>query len=455
MTEAEILNQTLGTNQAAQTILRSLNNKYYTSIETAIGLTDRIIDKFYDWKFPFPYTTDGGGDRRWRSAIQSWIDRNPKLIPLEEFFEQGGTDGTFKEEFGGIDQDKTTDNNARKTTINFGGVDTTTSESTSTETTEAPVAGQNEIQKEYTYGKTRTYSDGRTWDKILADALNTEGPVYIYINGFSNLLLEPSDCFCDYPAPSVQMKVAVETLPSGSPAAAVIQNNGTPLNADWELSLSIPQGPQGGQGVPGKDGKDGAPGPQGTQGNPGAAATIRIGTVSTGAPGSAATVTNAGTENAAVFNFSIPRGEKGDRGPQGLPGEGVETLYEHIKFYVSPEDDDPAAIFGGDWARIEGQFVFGCDASHASWSAGGQENVTLTVGQMPSHSHQIYNTNGGGVGAGTIVEIGNVEHWGVGPNKSYRGDGIGPYGAIQNTGGGQAHNNMPPYLAMYMWYRVS
>lgn len=450
MAEAEILNQTLGTNQAAQTILRSLNNKYYTSIETAIGLTDRIIDKFFDWKFPFPYTTDGGGDRRWRSAIQSWIDRNPKLIPLEEFFEQGGTDGTFKEEFGGIDQDKTTDNNARKTTITFGGVDTTTSESTSTETTESPVSGQNEIKKEYTYGKTRTYSDGRTWDKILADALNTEGPVYIYINGFSNLLLEPSDCFCDYPAPSVQMKVAVETLPSGSPAAASIQNNGTPLNADWELKLSIPQGQQGGQGIPGKDGKDGAPGQQGLPGDPGSAATIRIGTVSTGAPGSAATVTNAGSENAAIFNFSIPQGQQG---PQGIPGEGVETLYQHIKFYVSPEDDDPAAIFGGDWSRIEGQFVFGCDTSHPSGSAGGLENVTLTVNQIPAHKHEFYNTNDGSIGSAYVPQNGN-NLWG-GADGTFSGWGAVNAGALRETGGGQAHNNMPPYLAMYMWYRVS
>lgn len=411
-------------------------------METAIGLTDRIIDKFYDWKFPFPYTTDGGGDRRWRSAVQSWIDRNPKLVTLEEFFKRSGTDGTFKEEYGGIDKEKTTDNNARKTTITFGGVDTTTSESTSTETTEAPVAGQNEIQKEYLYGKTRTYSDGRTWNQILADALNTEGPVYIYINGFSNLLLEPSACFCDYPAPSVQM--AVEAT-SGQVSAATIENRGTPLNADWLLSLTLPRGEQGPQGIPGADGTDGEQGPQGV---PGSAATINVGTVTTGNPGSSAAVTNSGTENAAIFNFLIPQGPQG---PQGLPGEGVETLYQHIKFYVSPEDDDPAAIFGGDWARIEGQFVFGCDASHASGSAGGQENVTLTVNQIPAHSHdttvrlkwQDTATSQNALNTSWASQSGNLRVL------------TAPQPATSSVGGGQSHENMPPYLAMYMWYRIS
>ena len=448
LTEAEILLQTLGTNNDSQTVLKNLITEYFPALESSIGLSDRIIDKFYDWRFPFLYTTDGGGDRRWRSSVRSWIERNPKLADLDSFFENSGTDGTFKEEYGGTDTETTNDNNARKTTVRFGGVDVTTSESTSTETTDEPVTGQNETIKVYQNGKTRTYSDGRTWSQILSDVLNTESPVYAFINGFSNILLEPDNCIFNYPTPSVQMKVSVETLPSGSPAAASIQNNGTPLNADWKLSLSIPQGPQGGQGVPGKDGKDGAQGPQGS---PGAAATIRIGTVSTGAPGSAATVTNAGTENAAVFNFSIPRGEKGDQGPQGIPGEGVETLYQHIKFYVSPEDDDPAAIFGGDWARIEGQFVFGCDASHASGSAGGQENVTLNVNQIPSHTH---NTNVRLQWVDPAASNSLNSTWASSTaNLHVLGGSEGPF--TSSVGGGQAHNNMPPYLAMYMWYRVS
>ena len=59
----------------------------------------------------------------------------------------------------------------------------------------------------------------------------------------------------------------------------------------------------------------GPKGDTGAQGNPGTAATVQVGTVSTGEAGSQASVTNAGNENAAVFNFTIPRGAQGVAGP--------------------------------------------------------------------------------------------------------------------------------------------
>jgi hypothetical protein len=58
----------------------------------------------------------------------------------------------------------------------------------------------------------------------------------------------------------------------------------------------------------------------GLKGDTGTAATISVGTVTTGAAGSSATVTNAGTSSAAVFNFSIPKGDKGDTGSTGSTG---------------------------------------------------------------------------------------------------------------------------------------
>lgn len=50
------------------------------------------------------------------------------------------------------------------------------------------------------------------------------------------------------------------------------------------------------------------------QGPPGAAATVTVGTVVTGEPGTDAIVTNSGTESAAVLNFTIPKGETGAGG---------------------------------------------------------------------------------------------------------------------------------------------
>lgn len=63
----------------------------------------------------------------------------------------------------------------------------------------------------------------------------------------------------------------------------------------------------------------GSPGPAGD------AATISLGTVTTGLPGSSASITNSGSSSAAVFNFTIPRGDVGPTGPQGEQGiQGIQ-----------------------------------------------------------------------------------------------------------------------------------
>lgn len=102
------------------------------------------------------------------------------------------------------------------------------------------------------------------------------------------------------------------------------------------------QGPQGVQGVQGPQGI------QGTQGIPGEAATVQVGTVTTGEEGSQASVTNAGTSNAAVLNFTIPKGEKGE------PGNGFAILgyYETLEALQSgvPSPDLGAAYAVGSAA---------------------------------------------------------------------------------------------------------
>ena len=72
--------------------------------------------------------------------------------------------------------------------------------------------------------------------------------------------------------------------------------------------------------MPEKVWMQGPPGPQGQQGEPGAAATVTVGTVTTGEPGTDAIVTNSGTESAAVLDFTIPRGETGAVGAAGADG---------------------------------------------------------------------------------------------------------------------------------------
>ena len=127
-------------------------------------------------------------------------------------------------------------------------------------------------------------------------------------------------------------------IPAGNDKMYYVQENGecyiySEISNDWVSvgALQGPIGPQGPQGVQGPQGEvgpkgdTGATGPKGATGEKGAdgaAATIKIGTVTSGA---AASVTNSGTTSAAVFDFVLPKGDKGDKGDPGEQGPQGET----------------------------------------------------------------------------------------------------------------------------------
>nr|DAF01421.1 MAG TPA: collagen triple helix repeat protein [Caudoviricetes sp.] len=90
-------------------------------------------------------------------------------------------------------------------------------------------------------------------------------------------------------------------------------------------ALKGPKGDTGAKGDTGERGPQGLQGPKGNDGAVGTAATIKIGTVSTGSAGSAVSVTNSGTASEVILNFAIPKGDKGDQGQQGEQGlQGIQ-----------------------------------------------------------------------------------------------------------------------------------
>ena len=97
---------------------------------------------------------------------------------------------------------------------------------------------------------------------------------------------------------------SVETLPEGS--QAYVNNVGTPTHAILDFGI-----------VTGNTGESGSDGSDGTDGQ---AATIQVGTVTTGLPDTNVIITNVGTENAAILDFTIPRGSQGEQGIQGVAG---------------------------------------------------------------------------------------------------------------------------------------
>jgi hypothetical protein len=97
------------------------------------------------------------------------------------------------------------------------------------------------------------------------------------------------------------------------------------ITPNQSLVFSAQQGPQGATGSTGAKGDTGTTGATGATGNPGTAATVAVGTTTTGAAGSSATVANSGTTSAAVFDFTIPRGNTGDTGSAATVAVGSTT----------------------------------------------------------------------------------------------------------------------------------
>lgn len=107
---------------------------------------------------------------------------------------------------------------------------------------------------------------------------------------------------------------------------------------------------------------------------------------------------------------------------------------------------DPNEMYGGTWVRIKGKFIFGADDdTYPLGSEGGEATHTLTVDEMPPHNHN-YNSELPGKEGGTLGGI-KVSYGTAYDNVEVNG--------ILNTGGGQPHNNMPPYVAFYIWAKVA
>lgn len=101
--------------------------------------------------------------------------------------------------------------------------------------------------------------------------------------------------------------ISVGSVQTGTPGSNVTVTN-TGSSGAAVLNFSIPRGDTGSVGATGSIGASGA------------AATISVGTTQTGNPGSSAAVTNSGSSSAAIFNFTIPRGDVGASGPVGATG---------------------------------------------------------------------------------------------------------------------------------------
>ena len=121
----------------------------------------------------------------------------------------------------------------------------------------------------------------------------------------------------------------------------------------------------------------------------------------------------------------------------------AQGAYPVGAIYLSVTDVNPATLFGGTWERIGGRFLLGADSTYAAGSTGGESAHTLTADEMPRHNHEIDDLNASG-NSTPFMTVQAQDKKGYGGNVQ-----------TMFAGGGKAHNNLPPYLAVYMWQRVS
>ena len=124
----------------------------------------------------------------------------------------------------------------------------------------------------------------------------------------------------------------------------------------------------------------------------------------------------------------------------------LSAVYPVGSIYMSVNSTSPSTLFGGTWEQLQDRFLLAAGSDYPAGETGGEANVTLTTEEMPAHTHtlqgdHLFYISGGGSG---VSASGN---WG--------GDRTPGKNVTTSTGGGLPHNNMPPYLAVYMWKRTA
>ena len=142
----------------------------------------------------------------------------------------------------------------------------------------------------------------------------------------------------------------------------------------------------------------------------------------------------------------------------------VDLIYPVGSIYMSVNATNPKELFGGTWEQIKGRFLLGMSSSYSAGSTGGEATHTLTTSEIPFHNHAIGQDGNTSLVLPTDVAVDDSSHAQYvttleGGRSGWYKSSVAWGGAIvtrdQTSPYGQAHNNMPPYLAVYIWKRTA
>lgn len=127
--------------------------------------------------------------------------------------------------------------------------------------------------------------------------------------------------------------------------------------------------------------------------------------------------------------------------------EGLLDMFFPVgAIFQSNKDKNPSTFMGGTWERYaKGQVLVGVNESDTDFSVagktGGEKAHTLTVDELASHTHKYNSSN-----VNNLVQ--------VTPSNVY-GRTANIESTTGNAGGDKAHNNLQPYISVYMWVRTA
>lgn len=114
-------------------------------------------------------------------------------------------------------------------------------------------------------------------------------------------------------------------------------------------------------------------------------------------------------------------------------------------FITTDGSFDPHAKWGGTWQLLQDSFLVGAGNTYTLGDTGGEATHTLTVAELPPHSHPVNIYTGSGSSSGGTSAYGSNNRGGS------------QYTAYGDTSAqlGSPHNNLPPYTAVNMWLRTA
>lgn len=134
---------------------------------------------------------------------------------------------------------------------------------------------------------------------------------------------------------------------------------------------------------------------------------------------------------------------------------GLGQLYPVGSIYLSVNDTNPSTFIGGTWERIKDRFLLGAGDSYVVGSTGGEAKHKLSVEEMPSHNHDILK----GMGYSENEFTPGMSKANYKSDKAYadtkNDDKYYWQTHTEWAGNSVPHNNMPPYIAVYMWVRTA